>query len=43
MGGDRINYELNAHLLISECELQFDQRVKIIALDWNPLWMRAIP
>lgn len=37
MGGDRINYELNAHLLISECELQFDQRVKIIALDWNPI------
>lgn len=37
IGSDIINYELNAHLLINEYELLINNRLKIIALDWNPV------
>lgn len=37
IGEDEMNYELNAHLLIREYQIELNRRTKILSLDWNPI------
>ncbi len=37
IGEDEINYELNAHLLLTEYEVDVNGKRKCLSLDWNPI------
>jgi len=37
LGEDPINYEFNRHLLIKECNMDINGKVKTLSIDWNPI------
>jgi ligand-binding sensor domain-containing protein/HPt (histidine-containing phosphotransfer) domain-containing protein len=38
IGEDELNFDMNAHLLIREYKLNINDQIKILSLDWNPIF-----